>query len=99
MANALNCSRPGVADEADVEHELVPLVLVAVVDDPGEAAYLVAVDVEGHRPVRQLRLGDDVGQDVVVPVVTDALVPGQVTPHRRALLKGLFLNRERANHF
>ena len=83
------CPGPWIAHEANVEHELVPLVFF-IVDDSGETAYFVAIDVQGDGPVRKLRLRDDVGEDVVVAVVADALVPGQVTPHRGALFKVYF---------
>ena len=46
-------------DEAEVEHELVPAVLV-VLDDDGVAADLLRQDIDGHGAASKLLLRDDV---------------------------------------
>ena len=78
------CPGPWIAHEANVEHELVPLVFF-IVDDSGETAYFVAIDVQGDGPVRKLRLRDDVGEDVVVLVRYGVILSRGVTAHRRTL--------------
>ena len=63
---------------------MVPLVFF-IVDDSGETAYFVAIDVQGDGPVRKLRLRDDVGEDVVVLVRYGVILSRGVTAHRRTL--------------
>lgn len=56
-----------------------------IVDDSGETAYFVSIDVQGDGPVRKLRLRDDVGEDVVVLVRYGVILSRGVTAHRRTL--------------
>jgi hypothetical protein len=52
-----------VADEAEVEHKLVPAILVVFYDD-GVAADLLRQDVDRHRPASQLLLRNDVNTEI-----------------------------------
>ena len=77
-------SRPLVADKADVEHELVPRVLVVLQDD-GVTHHFVALDVGSHYALHELCLGNDVGADVTEGFFRDDhLFFGRLAPYSRA---------------
>ena len=76
-------SRPLVADKADVEHELVSLVLVVLQDD-GVTHHFVALDVGSHDALHELCFGDDVGADLPEGLFRDDdLLPGRLAPYSR----------------
>ena len=75
------------ADKADVEHQLVPRILLVLYAD-GVAHHFEALDIGGHDAVMELRLGNDVGGDMVEGLLGDdgrLLVLGRLTPNSRAL--------------